>query len=113
MFDDQVEEREMFRYPPFCRMIEIHLRHRDEVTVEQAARSMAALLAPHFPNSLLGPDRPAVGRIQLRHLRKIVIKVMPNLPIAGVRRTLLAARAALLSEPKMKSLDVFFDADPV
>ena len=113
MFDDQVEEREMFRYPPFCRMIEIHLRHRDEATVEQAARSMAALLAPHFPNSLLGPDRPAVGRIQLRHLRKIVIKVMPNLPTAGVRRTLLAARAALLSEPKMKSLDVFFDADPV
>lgn len=113
MFDDQLEEREMFRYPPFCRIIEIHLRHRDEATVEQAARRLAALLAPHFPNSLLGPDRPAVGRVQLRHLRKIIIKVMPQLPTAGVRRTLLAARAALLSEPKMKSLDVFFDADPV
>lgn len=113
MFDDQMEEREMFRYPPFCRMIEIHLRHRDEAVVEQAARTMASLLAPHFPNSLLGPDRPAVGRIQLRHLRKIVVKVMPHLPTAGVRRTLLAARAALLAEPRMKSLDVFFDADPV
>ena len=113
MFDDQLEEREMFRYPPFCRIIEIHLRHRDEATVEQAARRLAALLSPHFPNSLLGPDRPAVGRVQLRHLRKIIIKVMPQLPTAGVRRTLLAARAALLSEPKMKSLDVFFDADPV
>lgn len=113
MFDDQMEEREMFRYPPFCRMIEIHLRHRDEAVVEQAARTMASLLAPHFPNSLLGPDRPAVGRIQLRHLRKIVVKVMPHLPTAGVRRTLLAARAALLAEPRMKSLDVFFDADPM
>lgn len=113
MFEDQMEERELFRYPPFCRMIEIHLRHRDEATVEQAARRLAAMLAPHFPNSLLGPDRPAVGRVQLRHLRKIVIKVMPHLPTAGVRRTLLAARAALLTEPRMKSLDVFFDADPV
>ena len=112
MYTSQMVEREMFRYPPVVRLINIYLKHRDERTCEAAAAQFAAWLRPHFPNALLGPDRPAVGRIQSLHIRKLMLKVDPQLPPAGVRRTLQAARTALLNLPSFKSVLLYFDVDP-
>lgn len=113
MYESQAEERELFRFPPFCRLIDIYLKHRDERTVSQAAAALAGWIRPHFGDDLLGPDKPAVGRVRLQHIRKIMVKVSPQLPTAGVRRTLLAARAALLAQAAFKSVTVYFDADPL
>lgn len=113
LFRDQIEERELFRFPPFFRLIYINLRHRDEAVCQAAADAMAAALRPHFGDCLLGPDRPAVGRVQYFHLRRLLLKVRPDLPTAGVRRTLRAARAALLATAGFSSLGISFDVDPL
>ena len=34
MFRMQQEERKLFNYPPFCRMVKISIRHRDRITAE-------------------------------------------------------------------------------
>lgn len=113
LFGCQLVERDAFRYPPFFRIIDIYLKHRREDICAHAAEQFAALLRPHFGNDLLGPDRPAVGRIQSLHIRKLVLKLAPVLPAAGVRRTLLAARAVLLAQPAYRSVSLYFDADPL
>ena len=109
---DQLAERRLFRYPPFVRLIYIYLKHRDEIVAEAAAAQLAALLRPHFGDALLGPDRPAVGRVQSLYIRKLVLKVDPALPLSGVRRTLLAARSALLALPNFRTVQLYFDVDP-
>lgn len=113
MFCQQWVERDMFRYPPVVRIINIYLKHRDERICEAAAYALAQMLRPHFGDGLLGPDRPAVGRVQLLYIRKLMLKVAPELPPAGVRRTLLAARTALLALPDYKAVNLFFDVDPM
>lgn len=113
MFNAQWVERDEFHYPPSVRIINIYLKHRDLRTCEAAALAYAQLLRPHFGDSLLGPDRPAVGRIQLLYIRKLMLKVEPKLPAQGVRRTLLAARSALLDTPAYKSVNLYFDVDPM
>lgn len=113
MYGSQLAERELFRYPPCFRIIEIFLKHRHEAVCEAAAGCLAAMLRPHFGDNLLGPDRPAVGRIQLLYIRKMVLKVTPGLPASGVRNTLWAARAALLAQPRFKGVGTFFDVDPL
>lgn len=113
MFRGQLAERELFRYPPFVRLIDIYLKHRTEQVCAAAAETLATLLRPHFGDALLGPDRPAVGRVQYQHIRKLVLKVSLDLPTAGVRRTLLAARQVLLSQPAFRSVSLFFDVDPL
>lgn len=113
MFAQQLREREAFRYPPFVRLIDIYLKHRDESTCAAAAEAFAALLHPHFADALLGPDSPAVSRVQYLHIRKLVLKVALDLPIQGVRRTLLAARRALIARPAYRSVNLFFDVDPL
>lgn len=113
LFRSEIEERRLFRFPPFYRLIYINMRHRDEAVCLAAARMMDDLLRPHFGDDLLGPDRPTVGRVQYFHLRRLLLKVRPELPTAGVRRTLRAAREALLATTGFSSLGVNFDVDPL
>lgn len=112
MFEAQMAERRAFLYPPLCRLIRIDVRHRAEPCVEAAARRLAALLVPHFGDRLLGPDRPAVGRVQSLYIRRLLLKVDPALPPSGVRRTLEAARRLVLDNSDGRGASIVFDVDP-
>ncbi|MBR1593212.1 MAG: primosomal protein N' [Alloprevotella sp.] len=114
LYRGQMAERRAFGYPPFVRLIEITLRHSDERICAAAAAQFAALLRPHFPEEeLLGPDRPAVARVQTLYLRRLLLKVRPDLPASGVRRTLLAARDITLGMEPYRRVLIHFDVDPI
>lgn len=112
LYEGQMAERTAYHYPPVYRLISIYLKHRDDTTVSRAAESLATLLRPHFGDDLLGPERPVVSRVQLQFIRKLMLKVRPDLPPSGVRRTLLAARDVVLAEPAYKGVNLYFDVDP-
>lgn len=113
LYMQQMQERRDFHYPPFVHVINIYVKHRDERVAEGAAHQMANLLRPHFGEALLGPDKPAVGRVKLQHIRKLLLKVPPKYTLPGVRRTLLAARGLTLAAQVYKGATIYFDADPL
>ena len=113
MFKTEMADRTMFRYPPVVRIINIYLKHKDEDTVTHAALTLASMLRPFFQGDLLGPDRPAVGRVQLLHIRKMMLKVSPQFTPQSIRTTLLSARDNLLKMQAFKSVTIFFDVDPL
>ncbi len=112
LYTREMADREAFHYPPCYRLIEVTLKHRNDDVVAHAAARLGDLLRPHFGTDLLGPDRPVVSRVQLMFIRKLLIKLRPGLPPAGVRRTLLVARDILQGEAPYKSVHVYFDVDP-
>ena len=89
------------------------MKHRDERTCITAAQYLGDLLRPHFGRALLGPDRPTVGRIQRLFIRKLMLKVRPDLPAAGVRRTLTVAAEMTRSTEAFKAVQIYFDVDPL
>ena len=113
MYLTQVAERKAFGYPPFTRIINIYVKHRDERICVTAASHLATMLRPHFGTNLLGPDRPSIGRIQSLHIRKMMLKVAPTLSPQGTRRTLLAAAEVLKNHPALKGVTLYFDVDPL
>lgn len=113
MYRSQVAERRRFGYPPFTRLIHIYVKHRDERTCHEAAQTMASLLRPHFDRALLGPDRPAVGRVQRLFIRKLMLKASPSLPAAGVRRTLASAAEITRNRQAFRAVQIYFDVDPL
>lgn len=113
LFKQQLVERDRFLYPPFVRIIDIYLKHRREEIVSHAAESLAYMLRPYFGDLILGPDRPAVGRIQNLHIRKIMLKVKDGIPSKWVRELLLSARGGLLQQGAYKSVSIYFDVDPM
>ena len=113
MYASQLVERREFLYPPFCRIINIFVRHRDERICEDAAQKFAQSIRPYFQSDLLGPDRPTVARIQALYIRKMMLKVRPAFSAASIRRTLLSARDVLLARPELKGVQLYFDVDPL
>ena len=113
MFAGQIAERREFLFPPFCRLIVVCLKHRYESACEKAAEAMATLLRPSLGTAVLGPYRPAVGRVQYQHIRRLVVKVIsPHTP-QGVKALLLHARTQLMESPEGRGVAVFFDVDPI
>ena len=113
MYRQQMAERQAFRFPPFVRLIDIYVKHRSEATAAEAASRMAALLRPRLGSDLLGPDKPAVGRIQLLYIRKLMVKIAPSQPLDEVKAWLQAARREVVSSDDCKGVGIYFDVDPV
>ena len=113
MFEEQMEEREAFHYPPFYRLIYIYLKHRDNCVAEEAAQQLARLLRTSFGERVLGPDKPAIARLQLLYIRKIALKLERSLSSGQVRQILKQAVSTLHERPEFNSLRVYFDVDPI
>ena len=113
LYSAMVAERTEFRYPPFYRLVYVYLKHRDERVVETAAVEMASRLRYWFQNRVLGPDKPAVAKVKTLAIRKLVVKLEPQLPMADVRRYLRLAAQQLSQDKRYSSLQVYFDVDPL
>lgn len=111
MYARQAEERELFRYPPFCRVVFIYMKHRDEGVVERLSADFAELLRKVFGERVLGPDIPPVGRVQLMHIRKLILKMELTASMKAVRERLLALQSQILAMPQYRSAQVYYDVD--
>ena len=109
----QLEERQLFHYPPYYRLIYVYLKHRDEKKLDFMARFMANQLRASFGARVLGPDKPPVGRVQTYFIKKIVIKLETSLSIKSAKAIMLGIKERMLQDQRFKSLIVYYDVDPM
>lgn len=112
MFDLQTQERALFKYPPFYRMIQITLKHRDFKVVDRAADKLTATLRIAFGNRVLGPVVPLIARVQNQYIRQILFKFETAASVKAARTTLLNILSELNAQPEFKSVRVSCDVDP-
>lgn len=112
LYEDQLAERQVFRYPPYYRLIYVYLKHRKEEVLDQAAEEMAIRLRAGLGSRVLGPDKPPVARIQTLFIKKMMVKVEQQASMAKVRGYLLAVQRAMLEDERFRSLLIYYDVDP-
>lgn len=112
-YTDLLEERRLFKYPPFYRLVYIYLKHSKEQVAETAGIELGSRLRQFFSDRLLGPDKPAVARIKSLHIRKLVLKLEPSLSGEQVRQCLHYAHKEMMKDKKYATLHVFYDVDPL
>ena len=110
---DLLEERRMFRYPPYWHLVYVFLRHRTEQLVESAAIELASRLRQIFADRVLGPDKPSVARVKTESIRKIVLKLELGIDLNLARRCMMEARSALMQDKRYATMTVYFDVDPL
>ncbi len=110
---DLLEERRMFRYPPYWHLVYVFLRHRTEQLVESAAIELASRLRQIFADRVLGPDKPSVARVKTESIRKIVLKLELGIDLNLARRCMMEARSALMQDKRYAAMTVYFDVDPL
>ncbi|MBQ4621705.1 MAG: primosomal protein N' [Bacteroidaceae bacterium] len=112
LYDDQLAERLLFRYPPYYRLIYIYLKHRHDDLVNTLANEMAMHLRTVFGDRILGPDAPPVARVQTFYIRKIMLKMETSASLPKVRQQLRLIRQQILADPRFRSCIIHFDVDP-
>ena len=112
-FNDLLEERKAFRYPPFYHLIYIYMKHRYDQTVNTAAIEMGSMMRQWFGERVLGPDKPSIAKVKQLNIRKIVLKLENGIDMKRVREYLNLAQDRLLKQTCYNSLQVFFDVDPL
>ncbi len=112
MFRSQLHERSVFKYPPYFRMIELQLRHKDAGFVNAAADELAATLRQLFGKRVLGPEFPVVMRIKNLYLKNILLKLEKTDQSRAMKRKLAEAIDRFQSSSKHKAARVVVDVDP-
>lgn len=111
-YDNLLEERSLFRYPPFSHVVYIYLKHKKEDVVEMAAQELGGKLRQLLGDRVLGPDKPSVARVKAVFIRKIVLKLETGIDLRKTRQALYSARDGMVSQPCYKSVQIYFDVDP-
>ena len=81
-FKKQNEERKLFNYPPYNRLIGITLKHKNQRKLDVASDALVGIMRKSFGSRVLGPEYPAISRIRNYYHKNILLKIENNASIA-------------------------------
>ncbi len=88
MYKEQLYERQIYKYPPYFRLIKITLRHRDYDKLKNGAMWLYQVMSQNLSLPVLGPEEPAIARIRNEYIRTIMVKIPQNQPLQGTKKTI-------------------------
>jgi len=112
LFNTQMEERKLFHYPPYTRLVKIILKHRDWKRAEYAASGLAVLLKKKFKGRVLGPESPVIGRVQNWFRKEIWVKLEKDNSMKNKKEEIMEYINRIKSLPNNSGLIISVDVDP-
>ena len=111
MYQEQCTERKQFTYPPFCRMIQITLKHRNEQIVIAAANWFGKSMSNAFGKQVLGPTVPTIAWIQNLHIRHIILKILQGQSLKNTKKKLLQIKSIFENIPEFRAVRLIIAVD--
>tara|TARA_R110002051_G_scaffold10001_1_gene37911 strand:+ start:33146 stop:35644 length:2499 start_codon:yes stop_codon:yes gene_type:complete len=112
MFEEQLEDRRNFKYPPFYRLIRITLKHRDYQKIEESSVWLAQALRQVLgAAAVLGPEIPAVARVRNQYRRNILIKLSRKQNATQVKDAIGRVKTSFMAIPQFRSVRLIMDVD--
>ena len=113
-YEHELADRQRFGYPPFTKVINIYLKHREDATLGELAVRYSGLLRQVFGARVLGPMAPFVARIQNLYIRQITLKMETAASMSKVKKILRDLYEQMLAnDARMKAVRLYYDVDPV
>ena len=112
-FEEELEQRRKFKYPPFTRIINIYLKHRNDDSLVEISVRFSNMLRQVFGNRVLGPEAPSIARIQQFYIRQITLKMENAASMPKVKQILRSIYEQSLDDPRMKQAVIYYDVDPM
>jgi primosomal protein N' (replication factor Y) len=106
--------RKAYQYPPFYRIIQLIVKHKDSYVAEETANILLKGLQVNFKPFLNGPAQPPVDRIRNQYLWEILIKLPKDTSIIYQCKQEIQQQIAIIkSEKRYSSVGIVIDVDPV
>lgn len=111
-YASQIEERKNFHYPPYYRLINIALKHKDKELLNQASDFVAKGLRHNLGDNVLGPEPPLIGRVQGLFIMNILVKINREQPLARIKELINYYINGLKQRKELYALVASIDVDP-
>jgi primosomal protein N' (replication factor Y) len=111
LFNTLIGERHQFKYPPFYRLIQLTLKHKDLKILNAASDRLAKNLKQKLSNRVLGPEFPVINKIQNYYLKNILLKIEKENFSQKFRNYLIQHIDLIKSENNNKMLQIVIDVD--
>ena len=110
-FKVQMQERHIFRYPPYCRMTTLTLKHRDNNLLTRASDYLANSLRNNEIFEVLGAESPPISKIKNTFIRNIIIKTDAKYPFGKVNPAIVKHIEAFKRNTEYKQVGVFVNVE--
>ena len=109
----QLQERNLFKYPPVFRLIKIAIKHKNIATVDRASDALGIELRKNKSFIVLGPEFPLIARIQLWYQKELWLKFDRKLNPDQVKSIVIQAVQTTKQFPNNSNCIFNIDVDPV
>jgi primosomal protein N' (replication factor Y) len=111
MFNEQMNDRYNFKYPPVYKQIKITLKHKDYNRVETASIWYAKSLRQVFDTNVLGPESPPIARIRNQFHKNILVKIPKQQSLSKTKEAIIKINNSFLSIKDFRSVRVILNVD--
>ena len=111
MYEEQMDERRNFKYPPIYRLIKITFKHRNYNKVNVAADWYAKSLRMVFKTDILGPEFPPVSRIRNQFIKHIIVKIPPKQSVSKTKEAIIKINNSFFAVKDFRAVRVILNVD--
>ncbi|MDQ6529132.1 primosomal protein N' [Flavobacterium sp. LHD-85] len=111
MYKEQLYDRQIYRYPPYFRIIKLTLKHKDFDKLKEGAMWLYQVLSQNLGMPVLGPEEPAISRIRNEYIRTILIKIPHNLHLGNTKKTIQKMLNSFEAVAQYRAIKVVINVD--
>ena len=111
MYKEQMNERQIFQYPPFSRLIKLTLKHRDYEKLKQGSVWLNEVLLQNLKLPVLGPEEPSISRVRNEYIRTILIKIPQEQSLVVIKKTIQKILDSFESVSQFRAIKVAVNVD--
>lgn len=114
-YQQQFADRQQYHYPPYYRLINVTLKHRDAKVCRDAALMFFRLCADSIGKEIriFGPGEPMISKIKNLYIRQILVKIKrDSKSLTEIKQQLNYLSMQMLKEKTFSQCRIIFDVDP-
>ena len=111
MYKEQLYDRQIYKYPPYFKIIKITLKHRDFDKLKEGALWLYQVISQNLNIPVLGPEEPAINRIRNEYIRTIIIKIPTTVSIVSTKSILGKMLNSFDAVAQYRSIKVAINVD--
>ncbi|MCC7050418.1 MAG: hypothetical protein IT239_01385, partial [Bacteroidia bacterium] len=110
--EDQLFERKSHYYPPYSRLIQITVKHKNKEIASQASYFLADKIKQNNQLLVLGPEFPLLERIMDMYQMQTLLKIDRNLSINISRQIIQASILETKLQAAFKGCRIITNVEP-
>jgi primosomal protein N' (replication factor Y) len=111
MYKEQIYDRQIYKYPPYFRVIKLTLKQRDYNKLKEGAMWLYQVMSQNLNIPVLGPEEPAISRIRNEYIRTIIIKIPQNSSLVTTKKNIQKMLNSFDAVAQFRAIKVSINVD--